>query len=188
MADSLAIARHRSLAIVMLFAIGLGSGPTSAQAVHEAPAEAPSTGRVAPSQEPGVPLHVSGVVVDSNGAPVPDASLYVYQTDAEGYYGVKPESDNRNPRLKVFLRSDARGAWAFDTIRPGSYPGSTAPAHIHFQVSAPGHAAKIFEIVFEGDPFVTPAMRGRPGFSVRPVEGGRVTERIVLGSRGRDGS
>jgi hypothetical protein len=29
-------------------------------------------------------------------------------------------------------------------------------------------------------------MRRQPGFSVRPIEGGRVTERIVLGPGGSD--
>src|SRR4030095_11276844 len=138
------------------------------------------TGRVAPQGEPGQPLSVSGVVVAVNGSPIPNASLYVYQTDHEGYYGVKPVSDNRNPRLRLFLRSDARGAWSFDTIKPGSYPNGRAPAHIHFEVSAPGHTPNIFEIVFEGDPFVTAEMRRNPAFSVRPIEGGKVTERIVL--------
>jgi protocatechuate 3,4-dioxygenase beta subunit len=123
---------------------------------------------------------VSGLVVGPDGAPVAGASLYVYQTDHEGYYGVKPASDNRNPRLKVFLRSDARGAWSFDTVKPGSYPNSKIPAHIHFEISAPGRTAKIFEIVFEGDPFVTAEMRRNPAFSVRPIENGAVTERIVL--------
>ena len=153
---------------------------SAAQTVHESPAAAPSTGRVTPHGEPGTPLHVSGLVVGPTGAPISGASLYVYQTDHEGYYGVKPVSDNRNPRLKLFLRSDARGAWSFDTIKPGSYPDSRVPPHIHFEVSAPGHAPKIFAIVFEGDSFVTPEMRGDPAFSVRPVEAGAVTERIVL--------
>jgi protocatechuate 3,4-dioxygenase, beta subunit len=154
--------------------------PSAAQAIHESPAAAPSTGRVTPEGEPGTPLRVSGLVVGPTGAPVSGASLYVYQTDHEGYYGVKPASDNRHPRLKLFLRSDARGAWSFDTIKPGSYPDSRVPPHIHFEVSATGHAPKMFEIVFEGDPFVTPEMRGNPAFSVRPVEAGAVTERIVL--------
>ncbi len=130
--------------------------------------------------EPGPTLSVSGVVVDPERKPVAGASLYAYQTDAEGYYGVKPASDNRNPRLKVFLRSDAQGRWAFETIRPGSYPNSSIPAHIHFEVSAPGFAAKVFEIVFAGDPFITAQMRTNAAFSVRPIENGRVTERIVL--------
>jgi protocatechuate 3,4-dioxygenase beta subunit len=160
--------------------LALAAASAAAQSVHEAPATAPSTGRVAPPNEPGQPLHVSGVVIGSDGAPIRGASLYIYQTDREGYYGVKPVSDNRNPRLKLFLRSDAKGAWSFDTIKPGSYPDSRAPAHIHFEVSAPGGRSKIFEIVFEGDPFVTAQMRGNETFSVRPIADGKVTERIVL--------
>jgi len=161
-------------------AVVLATMTAAAQSIHEAPAGAPSRGRVVPQGEPGQSLAVSGIVVGPDDAPVAGASLYVYQTDHEGYYGVKPVSDNRNPRLKLFLRSDARGAWAFDTIKPGSYPNSRIPAHIHFEVSAPGRAPKIFEIVFEGDPFVTPEMRRNPAFSVRPVADAAVTERIVL--------
>jgi protocatechuate 3,4-dioxygenase beta subunit len=125
-------------------------------------------------------LVVSGVVVGPDGTPISGASLYVYQTDHEGYYGVKPASDNRNPRLKLYLRSDAKGAWSFETVKPGSYPKSNVPGHIHFEVTAPGRSPLIYEIVFEGDPFVTAAMRSNPAFSVRPIEGGRVTDRIVL--------
>jgi protocatechuate 3,4-dioxygenase beta subunit len=180
-----AVMRHPfagSIGRVLRVAIGavLALASVSAQSTHEAPAGAPSSGRVAPSGEPGQALSVSGVVVGSDGAPIGNASLYVFQTDHEGYYGVKPASDNRNPRLKLFLRSDARGAWSFDTVKPGSYPNSRVPPHIHFEVSAPGRAPKIFEIVFEGDPFVTEEMRRNPAFSVRPIEAGKVTERIVL--------
>ena len=172
------IALAHSVAFVIV--LGLAHAAT-AQSVHEAPANAPSNGKVAPSGEPGQPITVSGVVVGADGSPIPNASLYVYQTDREGYYGTKPASDNRNPRLKLFLRSDARGAWSFETIKPGSYPNSRVPAHIHFEVVAPGRSARIFEIVFEGDPFVTDRMRDDPAFSVRRIESGnRVSERIVL--------
>ena len=164
-----------SLAVAVMTAAA-----AAAQSVHEAPREAPASGRVAPQGEPGQPLTISGVVVGSDGAPIAGASLYVFQTDHEGYYGVKPASDNRNPRLKLFLRTDARGAWSFTTIKPGSYPNSRVPGHIHFEVSASGRASKIFEIVFEGDPLVTAAMRSNPVFSVRPIESGQVTERIVM--------
>ena len=176
--------RQSNVTIVLRFlvaiVVAMGGVRASAQAVHEAPATASSTGRVAPQGEPGQPLQVSGVVVGADGAPIAGASLYVYQTDHEGYYGVKPASDNRNPRLKLFLRSDAKGGWSFDTVKPGSYPNSRVPAHIHFEVSTPGRAAKIFEIVFEGDRFVTGEMRSDPMFSVRPITEGKVTERIVL--------
>jgi protocatechuate 3,4-dioxygenase beta subunit len=170
----------RYIAGLSLAVLLLAAGPAARQSVHEAPAGAPSMGRVAPQGEAGRPLRVRGVVVDAAGKPLPGVSLYIYQTDHEGYYGVKPASDNRNPRLKLFLRSDARGEWAFDTVKPGSYPDSRVPPHIHFEVAGPGQRTKIFEIVFEGDPFVTAEMRRNPAFSVRPIEAGTVTERIVL--------
>jgi protocatechuate 3,4-dioxygenase beta subunit len=172
--------RRSVFCLAIAVALALTSADAAGQSVHEAPAAAPSAGRVAPAGEPGQPLSVSGVVVGPDGAPIPQASLYIYQTDHEGYYGVKPASDNRNPRLKLYLRADARGAWSFDTVKPGSYPGSRVPAHIHFEVSAPGRAPKIFEIVFEGDPFVTDEMRRNAAFSVRPIEAGKVTERIAM--------
>jgi protocatechuate 3,4-dioxygenase beta subunit len=165
----------RTIIAVVVLAVALAG-----QARHEAPANAPAAGRVAPAGEPGQPITVSGVVVGPDNAPIANASLYVYQTDHEGYYGVKPQSDNRNPRLKLFLRTDARGAYSFETIKPGSYPNSRIPAHIHFEVSAAGRAPSIFEIVFTGDPFVTADMRGNPVFSERPIENGKVTQRIVL--------
>lgn len=185
----LPVALARPAALVALLPMLVAAATTAArspavaaspQAVHEAPVDAPSTGAVVPAGEPGEALHVSGVVMTSDGAPIPGASLYVYQTDREGYYGVKPESDNQRPRLKLFLRTDAEGRWAFETIKPGSYPGSRVPAHIHFEVSAPERPARIFEIVFEGDPFITAAMRTNQAFSVRTVVEGRVIERIVL--------
>jgi protocatechuate 3,4-dioxygenase beta subunit len=176
----LAPVSQRVSIVTIAIVLALAGVSSSAQSIHEAPAAAPSSGRVVPQGEPGEPLHVSGIVVGADGTPIGGASLYVYQTDHEGYYGAKPVSDNRNPRLKLFLRSDARGLWSFDTIKPGSYPNSRVPSHIHFEVSAASRAPKIFEIVFEGDPFVTAAMRRDPAFSVRPIEAGKVTERIVV--------
>jgi protocatechuate 3,4-dioxygenase beta subunit len=173
--------RHASVGLAIGTILALASVVAAPQQpIHEAPASASSSGRVVPQGEPGQPLQVSGVVVGADGSPIAGASLYVYQTDHEGYYGVKPASDNRNPRLKLFLRSDGKGAWSFDTVKPGTYPGGGVPAHIHFEVAAPGRAAHVFEIVFEGDRFVTAEMKGHPAFSVRPIVNGRVTQRIML--------
>ena len=134
--------RIARVALVVLAAATVGWLHVSAQTPKQAPPGAPSSGRMTPSGEPGPALHVSGVVVGTDGKPVSGASIYAYQTDAEGYYGVKPVSDNQNPRLKLFLRSDANGGWSFDTIRPGSYPASKVPSHIHFVVSASGFAPR----------------------------------------------
>ena len=105
-------ARSACLAIVLTGAFAALA--SAAQSILEAPANAPATGRIAPDGEPGAPLSVSGIVVRPDGTPVANASLYIYQTDHEGYYGVKPASVHRNPRLKLYLRTDARGACRTD--------------------------------------------------------------------------
>jgi len=157
-----------------------------------APEGAPSSGAVAPADEPGERLEVSGAVYAADGrTPVAGASLYVYQTDARGHYRPDDAMGNRNPRLKLLLRSDANGRYAFRTIRPGSYPGTRVPQHIHYEVAADGHESRIFEIVFDQDPLVTDAIRRRaaePGsiYSVRRIERGRdgvgiLSQDVVLG-------
>jgi protocatechuate 3,4-dioxygenase beta subunit len=157
-----------------------------------APASAPSSGDVAPAGEPGERLEVKGVVYAADGrTPVPNASVYVYQTDARGLYRPDDPMGNQNPRLMLLLRSDAAGRYSYRTIRPASYPGTRVPQHIHYEVAAPGHGTRIFEIVFEQDPLVTADVRTRakePGsiFSLRPIVptpggAGQVTQDVVLG-------
>src|SRR5688572_3417153 len=97
----------RRIVHVLVAVTSVLTASLAAQTAHVAPATAPSTGRLTPAGEPGPALSVSGVVVDPDGKPVANASLYAFQTDAEGYYGVKPVSDNQHPRLKVLLRTDA---------------------------------------------------------------------------------
>jgi len=156
-----------------------------------APENAPSSGEVASAQEPGERLEVSGVVYAADGrTPIAGASVYVYQTDARGYYRSDDAMGNQDPRLKALLRTDARGRYSFRTVRPGSYPGTRVPKHIHYEVAAPGHGARIFEIVFEDDPFVDAKVRadaGRPGsmYSLKAVQpgvggAGRIAQDVVL--------
>ena len=159
-----------------------------------APDDAPSSADVAPPSEPGERLEVSGAVYAADGhTPVTGASVYVYQTDARGYYRPDDAMGNRNPRLMALLRTDVRGRYSYRTIRPGSYPGTRVPQHIHYEVTAHGHGTRIFEIVFADDPFVGGQIRaeaGGPGSmyalqSVRKGPGGvgRVTQNVVLPDR-----
>ena len=173
--------------LVLSAAVALARDPS-----RLAPASAPSSGDVAPAGEPGERLEVKGVVYAADGrTPVPSASLYVYQTDARGHYRPDDAMGNQNPRLMLLLRSDAAGRYSFRTIRPGSYPGTRVPQHIHYEVAATGHAPRIFEIVFEQDPLVTAEIRGRAAqpdsiYSIRRIEpgaggAGLVTQDVVLG-------
>jgi len=156
-----------------------------------APESAPSSGEVASAAEPGDRLEVKGVVLAADGrTPVAKASVYVYQTDAKGYYRPDDAMGNRNPRLRALLRTDASGRYSFRTIRPGSYPGTRVPQHIHYEVAAAGHGSRIFEIIFEQDPNVTAEIRkqaAEPGsvYSLRRIEAGaggvgQVTQDVVL--------
>jgi protocatechuate 3,4-dioxygenase beta subunit len=159
-----------------------------------APNDAPSSADVAPPSESGERLEVNGIVYAADGlTPVTSASVYVYQTDARGYYRPDDALGNRNPRLMALLRTDGQGRYSYRTIRPGSYPGTRVPQHIHYEVTAAGHGTRIFEIVFDDDPFVSPQIRAdaaRPGSiyalqRVRREPRGirRLTQDVVLPER-----
>jgi protocatechuate 3,4-dioxygenase beta subunit len=111
-----------------------------------------------PPGEPGTPLVVEGRILGPSG-PAAKAALYVYQTDARGYYSGEVNDDNRNPRLKARFATDDAGRFRFRTIMPGQYPRSGPPAHIHLEVTPAGKAMEQFELVFEGDTRMTDGIR-----------------------------
>ncbi len=129
------------------------------QAPQIADKNAPAKVTVVGKEEPGERLIVSGKVVGKDGKTLSGASIYVYQTDAKGLYTPGATNDNRNPRLRGYMRTDDQGRYEFATIKPGWYPNNTIPAHIHYVVNAPGYKERIFEIVFEGDKFITDRIR-----------------------------
>jgi protocatechuate 3,4-dioxygenase beta subunit len=130
-----------------------------AQAPQVAEKDAPSKVTIVAKEEPGERLVVTGQVFGADGkTPLAGASVYVYHTDAKGLY--TPETnDNRNPRLRGYMRTDAQGRYEYSTIKPAPYPNNRIPAHIHYVVNAPGHRERIFEIVFEGDPNIDQRIR-----------------------------
>jgi len=160
--------------ISILLALTAWLNPT-AQAPTIAEKDAPSKITIAAKQEPGERLIVAGRVFKPDGVtPLAAASVYVYHTDVKGYY-TRGANDNRNPRLRGYMRTDVQGGYEFSTIKPGSYPNSRVPAHIHYVVTAAGYSERIFEIVFEGDPFLDDRVRQDAanewsGFSLRRLQ------------------
>jgi protocatechuate 3,4-dioxygenase beta subunit len=111
------------------------------------------TGEAAHAQ--GQITHILGRILDTSGAPIPDAAIEIWQCDATGIY--------RHPRDTHWLRkrdggfqgcgrarSTANGAYAFRTIKPVAYPGRTP--HIHFAITAPGRSPLITQMYVAGEP------------------------------------
>ena len=103
------------------------------RAQQQRPATLATTGRIAPTSEPGRPLVVPVQVVGVNGSPAANAVVFAYQTDEKGLYD-KPENGPHSWRLRGWTTTDADGRVTFETIRPGSYPNSNNPPHVHFTV------------------------------------------------------
>src|SRR5215813_6691816 len=118
--------------------------------------------KIVSDQEPGEPLIVSGTIYSPDGKqPLPGIMLFVYQTDATGRYSTTG-GDNRGTRIHGVMRTNAEGKYEFRTIKPGSYPNTRNPAHIHAYVSGPGYPEYwIDEYLFADDPFVHEEVRQR---------------------------
>lgn len=117
----------------------------------------------APS-EPGEPMIIEGTIYKKDGkTPAPGVILYVYHTDAKGYYSNLPgEKGNRHGHLRGWIKTGADGKYKFTSIRPAQYPRETIPAHIHPLVKEPGLTLYwVDEYLFEGDKFLTDEERRR---------------------------
>jgi protocatechuate 3,4-dioxygenase beta subunit len=92
----------------------------------------------------GVPLLLTGDVVDTRCRPVRGALLDFWQADGEGEY------DNRGYTLRGHQFADTRGRFALRTIVPGLYPGRTR--HIHVKVQRPHGRILTTQLYFPGEP------------------------------------
>jgi protocatechuate 3,4-dioxygenase beta subunit len=132
----------------------------------EAPADVDWSTTIAGPEEPGEPLVITGTVYGPNGStPAPGVILYVYHTNAEGIYptrGTETGNGRRHGSLRSWVKTDGQGRYRVKTIRPGTYPTRSEPAHIHMTVKPPGvEEYWIDSLVFAGDPLITPENRGR---------------------------
>ena len=119
--------------------------PTDAQT--EGPYYTPNTPRrsnLVTAGLRGIPLLVTGDVVDTQCRPVRGALLDFWQADAAGQY------DNQRYRLRGHQFADARGRYALRTIVPGLYPGRAR--HIHVKVQRPHGKILTTQLYFPGEP------------------------------------
>ena len=88
----------------------------------------------------GVPIYLTGHVLDRRGQPMTNAAVEIWQCDANAVYhhpagGAEAE---RDPNFQGYgvARTDATGTFHFRTIRPIAYPGRTPHIHVRVQPTA----------------------------------------------------
>jgi protocatechuate 3,4-dioxygenase beta subunit len=93
-------------------------------------------------------LAVSGRVLGApDCAPLAGALVEVWQADSRGdYTQVGAKQDDAGCLLRASLKTGPDGRYEFRTVRPGEYPGR--PRHIHYRVSAKGHATLVTQLYF----------------------------------------
>lgn len=161
------------------------------------PAALPTRLALRATDAPGERMLLSGTVRDADGRPRPGIVLYLHQTDHVGVYPPLPDAAAAGPEarrhgaLRGWVITDAQGRYEVDTVRPGGYPGTAIPQHIHIQVIEPGcFTYFIDDVMFRDDPRLTPRQEqqlaaGAGGNGIvtpQRVDGTwRATRDIVLG-------
>jgi protocatechuate 3,4-dioxygenase beta subunit len=81
-------------------------------------------------------LVVRGTVRSAKGCtPVPGARLEWWSADTRGEY---------RDELRATQKSGSDGAFSYETVAPGRYPGR--PPHVHVKISAPGHRTLVTQV------------------------------------------
>lgn len=166
------------------------------EAVFEGlPDRPPVRARIGSAGETGEPMSIEGTVRRTDGSPASGIIVYAYQTDAGGIYPRDARlrgAAARHGRLRAWAMTDESGRYRFDTVRPGGYPGTRIPSHVHMHVVEPRRCTYyIDDILFTDDERLTPqeraqASRGRGGPGIvtprREASGAwHVTRDIELG-------
>lgn len=98
--------------------------------------------------------HLTGKILDSNGNPIRNAVIEIWQCDANGNYihSRGASNDKRDGNFQGFGRflTGSTGEYYFRTIKPVPYPGRTP--HIHVQVSVKGKEKFTTQCYIKGEP------------------------------------
>ena len=112
----------------------------------------------------GERIIVTGRVLDSDGLPVRNTLVEVWQANAAGRY-LDPNDSHPAPLDPNFTGAgrcltDELGRYRFVTVKPGAYPWNNhpnawRPAHIHFSLFGPELGSRLVtQMYFPGDPLI----------------------------------
>lgn len=114
----------------------------------------------------GQPAWVEGTVTDTDGNPIPNARIEVWECDEDGFYDVQYTDGRMAGRAHLF--SDENGQYRFWGLTPVPYPiphdgpvgqmlqavgrSPVRAAHLHFMVTADDKRTLVTHIFIDGDP------------------------------------
>ena len=117
----------------------------------------------------GAAVVVSGRVLTTDGQPIADAELEIWQTAENGLYSGQ---DEQQPEYNFYacMKTGTDGRYLFSTVRPAPYTvpddGPVGellhatgrhpwrPSHLHFIVTAAGHRTLVTEVFPSDDPYL----------------------------------
>jgi protocatechuate 3,4-dioxygenase beta subunit len=111
-------------------------------------------------QDPGMQIKITGTIYKPDGKiPAEGVILYIYHTDQHGIYATRGDEKGwarRHGYIRGWIRTDRGGKYTFYTLKPGTYPDRSSPAHIHPVLLEPdGSYYWLGSYHFAGDPLLT---------------------------------
>jgi protocatechuate 3,4-dioxygenase alpha subunit len=83
----------------------------------------------------GERIVLTGVMYDGDGVPIPDASIEIWQPDANGIFNhpLDPLHEQADPNFRGFGRAETRngGRYEFKTVKPGGRDGQAPFINMH---------------------------------------------------------
>lgn len=118
----------------------------------------------------GEDMVISGRILDTDGKPIPDAVIDVWQANDEGFYDVQQKGIQPDFNLRGVFRTGADGRYWFRAVKPKFYPipddgpvgkllGALGrhpyrPAHLHYIIKADGFESLTTHIFDPDDHYI----------------------------------
>lgn len=142
-----AAASHTQLLAAYKETVAKAAKPTPAQGIGPFFKKgSPNQTNLRVAGEPGLPLKISGRILDTRGEPVHDARVELWHADYKGIYDVQ------GFRYRAALALANATDYTVETIMPGQYP-SRPVQHVHYLITAPGCKPLITQLYFATDPY-----------------------------------
>jgi protocatechuate 3,4-dioxygenase beta subunit len=122
---------------------------------------------MASEEHKGTEIAIYGMVADSAGHGIPNASIQVWQTDEDGDYDLQ-KHDPSVMDMRAIYQADAEGRYSLRTLQPCGYSipmdgpvgqmiraqgrHGCRPAHIHFLIGAPRYRELVTALYIATDP------------------------------------